>query len=146
MGAIFLYDVEFVPHTNPPGRKEEFEAALRGHFAASGLDYLMSALGGMVRTRGVAYRKGGDATPADREALAEFLRAQPVLGAVRLGGLEEETEATDFFRDITEWVFAVDNLTIQTAAPEPGTNALIVLGAILGLFGARKRLLRRAQS
>src|SRR5690242_19885227 len=111
MGTIFLYDVEFVAYTNPPHRKDQFEEALKAFFRANHLDFLMSALGGMIRTHGIVFRKGGEVSQQDRERLAGFIREQPILATARIGELEEETESTDYLRDITEWVFAVDNLT-----------------------------------
>jgi hypothetical protein len=111
MGTIFLYDVEFVAYANPPRRADQFAEALREFFQASGLDYLMSALGGTARTRGIVFRKAADTTRQDREAVAAFVRQQPIAATARIGELERETEATDYFRPVTEWVFAVDNLT-----------------------------------
>lgn len=111
MDTIFLYDLEFRPYLNPPRRKEQCEDALRSFFDANGLNHLMSGLGGMSRTRGVVFRKTGDVTALDRDQFAEFLRKQPLLGTARIGEIEEDTEATDYFREITEWQFNVDNLT-----------------------------------
>jgi hypothetical protein len=37
MGTIFLYDVEFTPEANPPGRKDELEDSLKGFFLSSDL-------------------------------------------------------------------------------------------------------------
>jgi hypothetical protein len=120
MGMIFLYDVEFIPFTNPPYRKDQFSEALKEFFRAGGLDFLMSALGGMVHTCGIVFRKEGEVSQHDRERVAEFIRQQPILATARIGELEQETESTDYFRPITEWVFAVDNLSdadrVQAAA------------------------------
>ncbi len=111
MATIFLYDVEFVAFTNPPHRKDQFSEALKDFFRVSGLDFLMSALGGMVRTRGIVFRKEGEISQQDRENVACFIRQQPILAIARIGEVEQETEFTDYFRDITEWVFPVDNLS-----------------------------------
>jgi hypothetical protein len=111
MGTIFLYDVEFIPYTNPPHRKDQFSESLKEFFRANHLDFLMSALGGMARTRGIVYRKEGEVSQQDRERVAGFIGQQPIFATARIGELEVETEATDYFREVTEWVFAVDNLT-----------------------------------
>jgi hypothetical protein len=71
----------------------------------------MSALGGMVRCRGDVRRKSGAVTEADRQSLAEWIKAQHVRCVARLGALEEEDDETQYFRPIDEWVFEVDNLT-----------------------------------
>lgn len=70
----------------------------------------MSALGGMVRCRGDVRRKAGEVTEADRQSLAEWIKAQHVKCVARLGALEEENDDTQSFRRISEWVFEVDNL------------------------------------
>jgi hypothetical protein len=120
MGTIFLYDVEFVAYTNPPYRKDQFSEALKEFFRANGLDFLMSALGGMIHTTGIVFRKDGEISQQDRERLAQFISQQPILATVHIGELEQQTESTDYFRPITEWVFSVDNLTqadrLQAAA------------------------------
>lgn len=111
MGTIFLYDVEFNPEANPPDRKAEFEESLKGFFRSAGLRFLMGALGGMRHTYGAVWREAGEVSQRDREAVAGFLRRQPIRATARLGDLEETTEATDFLRDLTEWVFDVDGLS-----------------------------------
>jgi hypothetical protein len=111
MGTIFLYDIEFVAYTNPPHRMDQFSEALKEFFRASRLDFLMSGLGGAVRCYGIVYRKKGDVSQQDREDMAEFIRQQPILATARIGELEQETESTNYVRPVTEWVFAVDNLT-----------------------------------
>jgi hypothetical protein len=111
MGLIFLYDVRLVPNANPRKRNDEFSHALARFFQTIGLDYLMSGQGGAGTTRGIAYRKEGDATQQDRERVGEFIRQQPISATARIGDLEQDTESTNYFRPVTEWEIEVDNLT-----------------------------------
>jgi hypothetical protein len=71
----------------------------------------MGALGGMLHTYGAVWRESGEVSASDREAMANFLRHRPIRATARLGDLEVKNDATDFVRDITEWVFDVDGLT-----------------------------------
>jgi hypothetical protein len=132
MRTLFLYDIEF-DSDNPPHRKDEFEESFRGFFRSAGLRFLMGALGGRLHTYGAIWREAADVSQTDREAVASFVRLQPIRATARLGDLEKETEATDFLRDITEWVFDVDGLSdedrfraaewdsrIQGRPPSPG--------------------------
>ncbi len=65
----------------------------------------------MLHTYGAVWREEGEVSQSDRQAMAVFVRQQPIRATARLGDLEEETEATDFLRDITEWAFEVDGLS-----------------------------------
>jgi hypothetical protein len=114
--VLFLYDVEFVPVCNPPHTRDRFAEALRSYFEQWGLDAGMSALGGMVRCQGDVRRRSGQVTEDDRQALAEWIKAQPVKCIARLGALEEEHEGTQYFREITEWVFEVGEPTAEDYA------------------------------
>jgi hypothetical protein len=109
--SLFLYDFEFIPYENPPRTKERFTEDLRAFFESHDLDYGMSALGGMVHTRGDVRGRERPVSEDDRQALARWAKAQPVRCKARLGALEEDREGIDFFRDVIEWVFQVDNLT-----------------------------------
>jgi hypothetical protein len=109
----FLYDIVFVPFKNPPDTKDCFEMALRSYFSSNGLHYGVSALGGMVHTCGVVWRNERDVTLEDRTKLADWIKTQRIQCTARLGDLEEETDGTDYFRDVTEHVFEVDNLTAE---------------------------------
>jgi hypothetical protein len=109
--VLFLYDVEFVPGWNPPRTRDRFAESLRSYFESQGLDFGMSALGGMVRCQGDVRRRIGPVTEDDRRALAEWIKSQPVKCIARLGRLEEEHEGTRYFREITEWVFEVGEPT-----------------------------------
>lgn len=113
---LFLYDFEFVPYENPPRTKDRFSEALRAYFAHRGLDYGMSALGGMVHCRGDVRGKRRPVTEDDRQALAEWARGQRVRCIARMGALEEDRDGIEFFREITEWVFVIDNLTANDRA------------------------------
>ena len=109
--VLFLYDFEFVPYQNPPHTMDRFKEELRAHFVANGLDYGMSALGGMVHCRGDVRSKGRQVTEEDRQSLAAWAGVQRVRCTARLGALEQDREGIEFFRPVTEWVFALDNLT-----------------------------------
>jgi hypothetical protein len=98
---------------NPPGRKEQFEADMRAFLKARRLRCLMGAFGGRANTYGVVHRKRWGVKEADREVLAEWIKLQRIRGTVRLGALEVDDESTELVRDITEWVFEVDNLTAK---------------------------------
>ena len=113
---IFLYDFEFVPFTNPPRTKERFEQDLRDFFKARDLDYGMSALGGMVSTRGSVHSTRRPVTEEDRQALAGWAGSQRVRCTARLGAVEEDHEDLQLFREVTEWVFPVDNLSADDRA------------------------------
>ena len=109
---IFLYDIEYPPFANPRGRKEQLEDAFKEQaIRANGLCFLMSALAGMWRTRGIVYRQDEDVTLADRDKVEAWLRKQPVRCTVRLGDLEVEAAGIEYFRPVVERVFEVDNLT-----------------------------------
>jgi hypothetical protein len=71
----------------------------------------MGQHGGTANTYGVVHRKRWGVKEADRQALADWIRAQPIRATVRLGALEEDTAVTELARDITEWVFEVNNLS-----------------------------------
>ena len=109
--VIFLYDFEYVPYTNPSGSQARFEEGLKAFFAAHDMGWRMSALGGMTHTMGYVGYKGRPATEADRRALGDWAATQRIRCTARIGALEEVTDRTDFSRDVTEWVFPVDNLT-----------------------------------
>jgi hypothetical protein len=113
---LFLYDFEFVPYQNPPHTKDRFSEDLRAFFEGHRLDYGMSALGGMVHCRGYVCGKGRPVTEEDRQALAAWARRQRVCCTARLGALELDREGIDLFRSVTEWVFAIDNLTDEDRA------------------------------
>jgi hypothetical protein len=70
----------------------------------------MGQQGGMINTYGVVYRKRWGVKEEHRVALADWIKLQPIRCTARLGELEEDTESTDLDRDITEWVFQVENL------------------------------------
>ena len=113
MAAIFqfLYEVEFPPYANPPHTKERFEGDLSAYLKSHRLRFLMSGLGGNKYTRGVVYRKRWGVKELHRVALADWIKAQRICCIVRLGALEEDTDDSLLVREITEWVFEVDNLT-----------------------------------
>ena len=76
--VLFHYDFEFVSYQNPPHTMDRFTEELRAYFVANGLDYGMSAHGGMVHCRGDVRGKGRPVTEEDREALATCARGQRV--------------------------------------------------------------------
>ena len=114
--VLFLYDFEFVPYQNPPNTMSRFTEDLRAYFVAHDLNYGMSALGGMVHCRGDIRCKGRPVTEHDRQALASWASTQRVRCTARLGALEQDREDIEFFRVVTEWVFAIDNLTSEDRA------------------------------
>ena len=73
--VLFLYHFEFAAYQNPPQTKDRFEEDLKAYFAAQGLDFGMSALGGMVACRGHVSGRGRSVTEFDRHALAEWAEA-----------------------------------------------------------------------
>lgn len=107
---LFLYDFEFVAFENPSGTKDRFEENLKTFFESCDWDYKLSALGGMIHTCGYIQGRKRPVTEDDRHLLARWAKAQRVRCVARLGALEEYSKETDFFRDVTEWVFPVDNL------------------------------------
>jgi hypothetical protein len=114
--VLFLYDFEFAPYQNPPHAKDRFAEDLRAYFEDRGLDYGMSALGGMVCCRGDVRGKGRPVTEDDRRALATWASSQRVRCTARLGALEEDRDDIQLFREVTEWVFVIDNLTPEDRA------------------------------
>jgi uncharacterized protein YggL (DUF469 family) len=114
---VFLFDFEFIPYTNPPDAMDRFTRGLKAFLVARGVDYAISGLGGMVHCRGVVGgEKGRPVTKDDREAVACWAQNQRVQCTARLGALEEDREETQYFRDVTEWVFNIDNLTDEDRA------------------------------
>jgi hypothetical protein len=109
--AVFLYDVEFEPYENPPGTCDRFGEDLRHYFASRNLTFGMSALGGTRHCRGSVFGEKDTLLDSHRQELADWIRCQRVKCVVRLGAIEENTDATKHFREITEWVFNVDTLT-----------------------------------
>ena len=110
---LFLYHVEFPPGANPPFTKTRFEAGLMAFLKARRLRALWGHHGGLANTYGVVRRKRWGVKEPDRVALADWIKAQRIHATARLGKLEEDAETTDLDRDITEWVFPVDNLTAE---------------------------------
>ncbi len=113
---LLLYDFEFVPYQNPPYTRERFSEALRAFFEDRGLDYGMSSLGGMVHCRGDVRGKERPVTEDDRQALAAWAGRQRVRCTARLGAIEEDHDDLALFREVTEWVFDVDNLAAEDRA------------------------------
>ncbi|MDB5337262.1 MAG: hypothetical protein JWN70_2881 [Planctomycetaceae bacterium] len=113
MGPIylFLYRVKFSPSANPPATISRFEADLKLFLKARHLRSIIGSQGGCTYSYGVVYRKRWGVKEADRVALAEWIKVQRIRGTAMLGDLEEDTEETELVREITEWVFKVDNLT-----------------------------------
>jgi hypothetical protein len=113
-GVLFLYHFEFAPHENPPHTVDRISAALRAYFEDRGLEYGMSALGGMVCCRGTVFsKKGRTVTEDDHRALAEWADSQRVRCTAHLGALEEDHAGIELFREVMEWVFTIDNLTAK---------------------------------
>ena len=114
--VLFLYFFEFVPFENPPQTMDRFSEDLKAYFDANRLGYMMSALGGMVACRGIVFGKGRPVADEDQKRLAEWAGRQHVRCTGRLGALELEREDIEYFRPVTEWVFAIDNLTDEDRA------------------------------
>lgn len=108
--AFFRYDIELTPEQNPRGAMDRFQEELRAWFAARGLDYGMGALGGDRHCYG-EIGPSPPATEADRQAMAAWLGVQRIHATVRLGAVEWPHPPADMLAPITDWVFAVDNLT-----------------------------------
>ena len=113
---LVLYDFEFVPYQNPPNTKDRFEEDLRAFIQSLGLAFGLSALGGMTHCRGEVRGQGRSVTEEDRQALASWAGRQRVRCTARLGRLEEDHGGIQFLQPITEWVFAIDNLTDEDRA------------------------------
>ena len=114
--ALFLYDFEFVAYENPPGTMDRFSEDLKAFVKSRGLRIGMSGLGGMVRCQGHVEGLERPVTEEDRQALATWAGRQRVRCTARLGALEQDREDTQYFRPITEWEFAIDNLTDEDRA------------------------------
>lgn len=110
---LFLYEFKFVPYTNPPQAMERFREELRAYLVDQQLDYGMSALGGMVSIRGDIRRKDRHVSDLDRQSLAQWASQQQVKCECRLGAIEEDHPDLQLFREITEWVFPIDNLMAE---------------------------------
>lgn len=113
---LFLYHFELDHWENPPRTIGQFAEALGAYFRGRGLDYGMSALGGMFHCRGCVFGREDGATEADRRELAEWARRQRLRCTARLGALEEDHDDLPLFREITEWIFRIDNLTEEDRA------------------------------
>lgn len=114
--VLFLYDFEFVPYQNPPHTMDRFAEDLRAYFVARNLDYGMSAMGGTVHCHGEVRGKDRPVSEEDRRTLAAWASGQRVRCTARLGALEQDRGGIEFFRPVTEWVFAIDNLTDEDRA------------------------------
>jgi hypothetical protein len=80
----------------------------------------MSVLGGMVCCCSTVFsKKERPVTEDDRRVLAEWTNGQRVRCTARLGALKEDHAGIELLREVTEWVFAIDNLTA-----EPGQGRL----------------------
>jgi hypothetical protein len=108
---LFLVRVEFRPFANPAGTTARFEEALKVYLKGRRLHCLIGGQGGTACTYGVVYRKRWGVKEDDRVALAKWISAQRICATVKLGDLQEDSDSTDLIREITEWVFQVDNLT-----------------------------------
>jgi hypothetical protein len=108
--VFFRFDFELTAERNPRGTMARFREELRAWFVARGLDYSMGALGGDRHCYG-GVGPNPPATEADRQALAEWVRGQRVCATVRFGAVEQSYPPADMLAPITDWVFAVDNLT-----------------------------------
>ncbi len=105
--TIFIYHVQFDRYKNRADAKEAFDENLKAYFSENRLDFLMSALGGSVITRGIVFRNAGQVSLEDRGRLAEWIKIQPIFAVVHLGDPEEDSETIDYFRDVTEYAFSV---------------------------------------
>jgi hypothetical protein len=86
-----------------------FETDLMAFIKDRRLRCVMGLHGGMTNTYGVVHRKRWGVKEEDRIAVADWIKIQRIRATVRLGELEEDNDSTEFGRDITEWVFEVDN-------------------------------------
>jgi hypothetical protein len=106
---LFLFCVDFRPHANPPGTIERFEEDLKAYLKGRRLRFLVGGQGGTACSYGAVFRKRWGVKEEHRLALADWIKAQPIRATVRLGDLEEDDQSTVLVREITEWVFEVDN-------------------------------------
>jgi hypothetical protein len=113
MDDYFLYNFEIPLPLNPPGTLDRFREELRAYFVGRGWDnYGMGAMGGSLHLYGNVGRKDQSVTEDDRQALAAWARVQRFHGTVRLGRIES---GDIWLREITEWEFEVDNLSVSEA-------------------------------
>jgi hypothetical protein len=110
--AFFQYDIEITHGRNPRGTKDWFQESLREWFVRRGLDYGMGAMGGPHVYGTVGTQP--PATEADRRDLAAWVACQRIDATVRLGPITPNEP--DLLTPITDWVFAVDNLTAEEKA------------------------------
>jgi hypothetical protein len=122
--VVMRFRFYFLPHANPPERKEEFEKALRGYFGSHGLDYGMADLRNKTETRGFVRGQDRPLTEDDRQALATWVMAERINCSVLLGALEAEVDELNLFDDRGGWVFLVDNLTDDDRAEAAGCRAV----------------------
>lgn len=111
--TLFLYRFDFPPYKNPRDRKDEFEENLKFYLKSNILNYGMSALGGMRLTMGHVHRDNGDVSEDDRKALASWATTQPIKCTAHFGEIEIDHPDLQFFREIDDWVFPIDNLSEQ---------------------------------
>jgi hypothetical protein len=104
----FRFEIELSPEVNPRGVIDELQEGLRGWLTARDLSYVFGNFGGMRLCYGEV---GPPATEDHRQAMAEWLAAQRVCGTVRLEALVPFDPSADIRAPITDWIFAVDNLT-----------------------------------
>lgn len=109
---VFRYMIEFDPLANPPGRTSRFESDLRVYAASTGLDCVMGALGGNVRTYGWVGRPDSDVSTMDRMAFLDWIVRQPIKATVSLGEMENEGDCTSQLMGETDGpTNQIDNLS-----------------------------------
>lgn len=111
MELAIRYMIEFGNYENPPGRKDQFEVALRSFLDESGFDCLMGLIGGSFRAYGCISRIDADITAEDRRSIIDWIASQPVKCTARVGPPEDVEAAIAWSNEIPVEAIAVDNLT-----------------------------------
>jgi hypothetical protein len=108
--TCFRLDIQLTPEQNPHGTSDRLREELRSWIVAHGLGYLLGALGGGAHIYG-QIGPNPNATQADRDSLAEWLRHQRMSATVRLSSVATFSAESDLLAPITDLVFSVDNLS-----------------------------------
>ena len=115
--TFFLFDIVFDTNENPPRTCDRFSESLKVFLASHQFDIRLSGMGGMGRCRGYAYPMNGDvALDGIHQALENWIRAQRAKCTARFGNWEEHHDQVEYFREVTERVFEVDNLMDEDRA------------------------------
>ncbi len=118
--SYFRFEIELTPEANPPGAIDKLQKELRAWFTARSLSHVFGNFGGRRLCHGEV---GPPATEGDRQAMAEWIGAQHLCATVRLGSLVPLDPSASILAPITDWVFAIENLTETERAEAVASNA-----------------------